>query len=394
MHAPGQTNNQQKQALIDKNYWSVYEDLLPDEGETVSVKQTIDIGNKDVYALSDIEGYNIDFLEMLSKLGLVEYKFDCPNENCIEETKCCEFDKWRHIRSLTKDNGKADVYYKFNEEKCRNFNDVIVLCGDYVRNDRDVSEGTVRILEELHGLLNGEKTEENKGLYLLAGNHDIADYDNNESSQRELKKRVLQLSLYPQLLLQNGDGKKLLFQHTNFPYLEHGNFIFNKKIDPQKASKFLDNSYTFMTNPQYKSQIPILGYDGFFHLRYVAKEGAKQPNYYGCNDVFHESPLPRELYSDFGIGYDAKFIGHDAQFYGCSMRPDGRGDVYNVNICNQNKPSFVCWRSNKKQQLQSNVQANYNNMGNIYMNYAIQNKEYKKNLYNLLYNKLLEAKPI
>ena len=122
MHAPGQTNNQQKQALIDKNYWSVYEDLLPDEGETVSVKQTIDIGNKDVYALSDIEGYNIDFLEMLSKLGLVEYKFDCPNENCIEETKCCEFDKWRHIRSLTKDNGKADVYYKFNEEKCRKTN--------------------------------------------------------------------------------------------------------------------------------------------------------------------------------------------------------------------------------------------------------------------------------
>lgn len=380
----------EKKKIISKNYASIYYNLLPDEGPNPPARQPIEIGNKDVYALSDIEGYNIDFLEMLRKLGLVEYKFDCPNENCIEETKCCEFDKWRHIRSLTKDNGKADVYYKFNEEKCRNFNDVIVLCGDYVRSDRDVSEGTVRILEELHGLLNGGKTEENKGLYLLAGNHDIANYDPVvEGAQRDLKTKVLNLGLYPQLLLQNGDGKKLLFQHTNFPYLEYGNFIVNKKIDLSRAIELLENNYPWDKR--------MLWGNGFFHLRYQAPKGAKQPNYYTCGTKHDPNSklLRREIYSDFGIGYDAKFIGHDAIFYGCSMRPDGRGDVYNVNICNQNKPSFVCWRSNQKQRpLQSNVQANYNNMGNIYMNYAIQNKEYKKNLYNLLYNKLLEAKPI
>ena len=102
--------------------------------------------------------------------------------------------------------------------------------------------------------------------------------------------------------------------------------------------------------------------------------------------------MSRELYSDFGIGYDAKFIGHDADFYGCSMRPDGKGDVYNVHICNRNEPHFVCWRSSQKQPLPlSNVQLNYNNIGNIYMRRncdAIQDRKYKSDLYNLHRNNL------
>lgn len=396
---------QQKNALIDKNYWSVYQYLLPDEGNPPLVNGPIYIGNKDVYALSDIEGYNIEFLKFLNKLGLVEY----------QESQPADLNGWKRCSSLKKvgvsyANGvpkplaaTVTVHYKFNEEACKKFKDVIVLCGDYVRNGPDVSEGTVKILTELRSLLNFDEqgvgcgTEDKKKLFLIAGNHDIADYMDVELPQRELKKQVLQLSLYPQLLLVNSDRKRLLFQHTNFPYREQKNYIVNKQIDPQKASKFLENSYTFVADPQYTSKIPMLGDDGFFNLRYIAKQGDLTPKYYGIQDTYYSESLPRELYSDLGIGYDAKFIGHDTVFYGCSMRPDGKGDVYNVNIANQNDPHFVCWRSNRKTSLPlSNVQQNYNKTGNIYMRknyYAIQNQQdkdrlYKKNLYNLRRNQL------
>ena len=383
--------------LIARNYKEIYRILLHYE-ENISFKQPIYIGNKHVYALSDIEGYNIAFLYFLKMLGLVEYQEFKPNNP----------DGWNKCLSLKKGystHNEFPVYYKFNEEACRKFNDVIVLCGDYVRNSRNVSEGTVRILEELRHFLNvGKGAEEKKGLFLLAGNHDIADYSpekrnyfSHGDNPIDLKARVLNLGLYPQLLLINGDGKRLLFQHTNFPYREQKNYIVNKQIDPQKASKFLENSYTFVADPQYTSKIPMLGDDGFFNLRYIAKQGDLTPKYYGIQDTYYSESLPRELYSDLGIGYDAKFIGHDTVFYGCSMRPDGKGDVYNVNIANQNDPHFVCWRSNRKTSLPlSNVQQNYNKTGNIYMRknyYAIQNQQdkdrlYKKNLYNLRRNQL------
>lgn len=67
-----------KNGKINENYASVYNDLLPDEGKEVECKEAINIGNKDIYALSDIEGYNIDFLDFLKKLGLVEYQLNKP----------------------------------------------------------------------------------------------------------------------------------------------------------------------------------------------------------------------------------------------------------------------------------------------------------------------------
>ena len=408
MYVPEQAYNglifkQQKQQKIEANYQSILNNLLYD-AEKDKLKGPICIGDKDVYALSDIEGYNIDFLDFLNKLGLVEYTTDRSKAQA----------GWKSCSSLKKDGVSYDkgfpelrvatvpVYYKFNEEACRKFNDVIVLCGDYVRNSKNVSEGTVQILEELRSLLNFDEqgvgcgTEDKKKLFLIAGNHDIADYDPNvELPQHDLKRRVLDLGLYPQLLLVNGEGKRLLFQHTNFPYLANDNFIVNKKIDPGKAIELLKNN-----NPWDKR---MLSDDGFFNLRYIAKQGDLTPQYYGCNDTLHESPLQREIYSDFGIGYDAKFVGHDTEFYGCSMRPCDRGDVYNVNIGNRNEPSFVCWRSNQKQQqLQYNVQPNYKKIGgkiyirNNYMrnNYdAIQDKEWKKYLYNLRHNQLLTTNP-
>ena len=58
MYAQGPINEyqRQQQALINRNYWSVYKHLLPDEREKILCKQPIEIGDKDVYALSDIEG--------------------------------------------------------------------------------------------------------------------------------------------------------------------------------------------------------------------------------------------------------------------------------------------------------------------------------------------------
>ena len=254
-----------KNSKIDQNYASIYNDLLFDEGQNPPQKEPINIGNKDVHALSDIEGHNIDFLDFLKKLGLVTY----------QEKRPSSLNGWKSCWSLKKDKGSEEfpVYYKFNEKACRNFQDVIVLCGDYVRNSRNVSEGTVKILEELRSLLNFDKqgvgcgTEDKKKLFLLAGNHDIATYSpemayyfSHGDNPIDLKTRVLQLGLYPQLMLVNGDGKKLLFQHTNFPYREKNNCIVNKKIDPNKAIKLLNNPEA--------SNKPLLHLDGFFNLRY------------------------------------------------------------------------------------------------------------------------------
>ena len=57
-----QQNNQYvipKQQIIQNNYTSIYHKLLPSEVNEVSFQLPILIGDKDVYALSDIEGYNI-----------------------------------------------------------------------------------------------------------------------------------------------------------------------------------------------------------------------------------------------------------------------------------------------------------------------------------------------
>ena len=312
-----------KEELISRNYKDIYFNLLPDEGQYLDLKRPINVGNKDVYALSDIEGYNIDFLDFLKKLGLVEY----------QEQKPSPFDGWESCLSLKKNQFvEFPVYYKFNEEACRNFNDVIVLCGDYVRNSRGASEGVVQILEELNDKLNNGRKEEHKRLYLIAGNHDIYDFFEEERSQHDLKRRILNLGLYPQLLLVNGDDEKLLFQHTNFPYREERNYIVNKKIDPNKAIELL--------NDDNACNKPILLGDGFFNLRYIMPEGAQQPRY---QNICGMQELKREVYSDFGIGYDAKFVGHDCAFKGISYRHDQGGNVYNVNLGNQNEQNFVKW---------------------------------------------------
>lgn len=155
------------------------------------------------------------------------------------------------------------VYYHFHEKACQKFNDVIVLCGDYVRNSRRTSEGVLQILKELNDRVNNGRTEEHKGLYLLAGNHDVANYSPEKinyfihgDNPIDLKAKVLQLGLYPQLMLVNGDGKKLLFQHTNFPYREKNNYIVNKKIDPDKAISLL--------NDEKAHDKPMLHKDVFF----------------------------------------------------------------------------------------------------------------------------------
>lgn len=184
-----------------------------------------------------------------------------------------------------------------------------------------------------------------KKLFLVAGNHDIATYSpemayyfSHGDNPIDLKTRVLQLGLYPQLMLVNGDGKKLLFQHTNFPYREKNNCIVNKKIDPNKAIKLLNN-------PEEASNKPLLHLDGFFNLRYLAPKGALQPKY---QDINGEKQLKREVYSDRGEGYDAKFIGHDGDFKGIGNRNGIGGNIYNVNICNQNEPELFVYTCNKK----------------------------------------------
>ena len=130
----------EKNKIIENNYASVYARLLPYEGQATR-KPPFQIGDKHVHALSDIEGYNIEFLKFLKGLGLVEYQEFAP----------ANLNGWKNCLSLKKgfgENNEFPVYYKFNEEACKKFNDVIVLCGDYVRNTRNTSEGVVNILEE------------------------------------------------------------------------------------------------------------------------------------------------------------------------------------------------------------------------------------------------------
>ena len=75
----------------------------------------------------------------------------------------------------------------------------------------------------------------------------------------------MNLGLYPQLLLVNGDNNKFVFQHTNFPYKERDNYIVNKKIDANKAYNLLESNIQL--------DRPTLVQDnGFFNLRYVANK--------------------------------------------------------------------------------------------------------------------------
>ena len=320
-----------KRRIIEDNYVSILARLLdPNEEKNPTCKPPFNIGNKHVHALSDIEGYNIEFLKFLKQLGLVEY----------QEFRPANLNGWKNCLSLKKgfgENNEYPVYYKFNEEACRKFNDVIVLCGDYVRNTRNTSFGVVQILEELNDKLNNGRKEEHKGLYLVAGNHDICSYFEAEKSQHDLKRRILNLGLYPQLLLVNGDGSKLLFQHTNFPYKEHDNYIVNKKINVNKACNLLEGKDD--RNIPFGNFVPtILKYDSFFNLRYVVKNG--QFEYQDINNI----PQNREIYSDGGFGYDVKVIGHDTNFAGTGVRQNG-GYILNVNLNNEEiKPwkTLIC----------------------------------------------------
>ena len=119
MYVPEQINyyQQQKQALIDKNYWSVYKSLLHNDGYLdnttgkymASCKEPFYIGNKDVYALSDIEGNNFKFLSFLKTLGLVEII-------SLDQTAGIPYG-WKRCHANDNPNGKY-VYYRFNKEKC------------------------------------------------------------------------------------------------------------------------------------------------------------------------------------------------------------------------------------------------------------------------------------
>ena len=341
MYVQGPINDyqRQQQALIDRNYSSVHQYLLPNDRRydnktgkrMLPCKGAFDIGEKDVYALSDIEGQNWEFLKMLKDLGLVNIFYD-NNQNAPKGAHEC----------LTKINGELGykkVYYTFNENACRNFQDVIVLCGDYIAhtdNDNDIkcAEGTVKILKKLNELLNNGV---DKKFFLIAGNHDICSYFEAEKSQHDLKRRILNLGLYPQLLLVNGDGSKLLFQHTNFPYKEHDNYIVNKKINVNKACNLLEGKDD--RNIPFGNFVPtILKDDSFFNLRYVVKNG--QFEYQDINNI----PQNREIYSDGGLGYDVKVIGHDTNFAGTGVRQNG-GYILNVNLNNEEiKPwkTLIC----------------------------------------------------
>ncbi|MBQ7537168.1 MAG: metallophosphoesterase [Rickettsiales bacterium] len=332
-----QPNIQQiKQGIIENNYTSVYNRLLPDEGQIneATRKPPFQIGDKDVHALSDIEGYNIEFLKFLKQLGLVEYQEFTP----------ANLNGWKKCLSLKKGFGENDefpVYYKFNEEACRKFNDVIVLCGDYVRNTRNTSEGVVNILEELNDRLNSGRKEEHKRLYLIAGNHDIYDFREEERSQHDLKRRILNLGLYPQLLLVNGDNNKFVFQHTNFPYKERDNYIVNKKIDANKAYNLLESNIQL-------GRPTLVQDNGFFNLRYVVKNN-DQFDYQDVNG----NQQDREIYSDGGLGYDVKVIGHDTNFAGRGLRQND-SIILNVNLNNwEQKPWKTIYCNRKSLNLQA-----------------------------------------
>ena len=93
---------EQKQKIIDDNYQSVYYNLLPDESQKISCKPAINIGERDVYVLSDIEGQNLTFLKMLEDLGLVTIYND---QNIPQQYETC----------TTKDGcGYTTIKYNFN----------------------------------------------------------------------------------------------------------------------------------------------------------------------------------------------------------------------------------------------------------------------------------------
>lgn len=86
----------------------------------------------------------------------------------------------------------------------------------------------------------------------------------------------------------------------------------------------------------------------FFNLRYVQIEGNQQPQY---QDINGKQELKREVYSDRGIGYDAKIIGHDGNFEGIVDRQRQGGNIYNINICNRSEPHYFVCKSAKKAEI-------------------------------------------
>lgn len=313
-----------RENLVLNYYLAIYKELLPDEKKTsVQCKEPFNIGYKNVYALSDIEGNNLNFLDFLQKLGLVQYRTNKPPTNNKEWIEC--YTKEDH----------GIVWYKFNETACRAFKNVIVLCGDCIGHEDLIrSKGTVEILKKLNQLLNnnGKAEDGNKRLFLVAGNHDI--FDHGETSLNPLKEEVFNLGLYPQLMLMNGYGQRLLFQHTNFPYIEKQNIIRNKTININKAKIILKKSF------EKPNSSILFNNDGYFLLRCKIKsDGPHYTPTTGPGQLAVE--LDRNIYSDHGIGYDKKFVGHDPQQTNMYNRLNGLGDVVNCHIANKN-PQLVC----------------------------------------------------
>ena len=339
-------NSESELSKLVRETYDQLADTFLKEKEKDKIKGPIDIGDKKIYAISDMEGDNGKLFELLEHIQVIE---ECNSDECDGELILSENEK-------TKEQKK--VYYKLDYNGIKEFkkNGILVLVGDFVtkRESCKVSTSLLNLISKLNFGLNPKNPDASKqSMFLVLGNHDVKSYEgeggtdeegyylnngfsnglNNDNYYKAVNRRYLKeylidnLNPYLQVVVKNKKNQNVVFQHTGFPYKGENNKIMNKVVDPEKTKKYLNKTY------QGRNIDKVIGEDwsnkfkkrgskyidslqGFFDVRIRCDENRKA--WFGDigskgkekSKVKKSELAENNSYDDKGVGYDIKVIGH------------------------------------------------------------------------------------
>ena len=345
-NAQQQNTNVNSESELSKLVRETYDQLANKflkENEKDTIKGPIDIGDKKIYAISDMEGDNGKLFELLEHIQVIE---ECKSDECDGEL------------ILSGDDKGEKKYYKLNYDGIKEFkkNGILVLVGDFVtkRESCGVSTSLLNLISKLNFGLNPKNPDASKqSMFLVLGNHDVKCYEGeggtdeegyylnnglnngliNDDYYKAVNRRYLKeylidnLNPYLQVVVKNKKNQHVVFQHTGFPYKGENNKIMNKVVDPEKTKKYLNKTY------QGRNIDKVIGEDwsnkfkkrgskyidslqGFFDVRIRCDENRKA--WFGDigskgkkkSDVTKKILAENNSYDDKGVGYDIKVIGH------------------------------------------------------------------------------------
>lgn len=336
-------NSESELSKLVRETYDQLADTFLKEKEKDKIKGPIDIGDKKIYAISDMEGDNGKLFELLEHIQVIE---ECKSDECDGEL------------ILSGDDKVEKKYYKLNYDGIKEFkkNGILVLVGDFVtkRESCGVSTSLLNLISKLNFGLNPKNPDASKqSMFLVLGNHDVKSYEgeggtdeegyylnngfsnglNNDDYYKAVNRRYLKeylinnLNPYLQVVVKNKKNQHVVFQHTGFPYKGENNKIMNKVVDPEKTKKYLNKTYQGKHidkvigegwNNKFKKHESkyIDSLTGFFDVRIQCDENGKA--WFGDigskgkkkSNVTEKGLAENNSYDDKGVGYDIKVIGH------------------------------------------------------------------------------------